>query len=113
LFSRAFMLKGLEFATSRMTPPGFSDLSDLPSRETVFGIHYNGVSKAYPESNLKGMSDFTDTYDFVEVVLNYDAQANYLLATDKGTNKKLIVEKHWWLGWKEFHPETIIWDKNN
>ncbi|MFW5761757.1 MAG: DUF3179 domain-containing (seleno)protein, partial [Cyclobacteriaceae bacterium] len=40
--SRKTMFKGLEIATTRITPPGFTDLKGLNKRETVFGISLNG-----------------------------------------------------------------------
>jgi len=108
--SRSFMLKGLEFATTRMTPPGFTNLKGLPNRETVFGIYHNGISKAYPENKLKEISNFIDYFDSIKVELNYDLKGNFLHAIEVNSKKELIVEKHWWLGWKEFHPDTEIWE---
>jgi hypothetical protein len=103
------MMKGLETTTTKITPPGFSDISELPPRETVFGIDYNGQSKAYPRTELKGKSVFRDVFGDRNVELFFDEEADYLTAKDADTNTKIIVEKHWWLGWKEFHPETQIW----
>ena len=107
--SREGMMKGLEFATTRMTPPGFTNLSGLPNRETVFGIHYNGISKAYPESELKEITAFVDDFGSIYIELNYDSVGNNLYALEPKSKEKIIVQKHWWLGWKEFHPETEIW----
>jgi hypothetical protein len=104
------MMKGLEKTTTRIIPPGFSDISELPSRETVFGINYNGLSKAYPRTELKGKTVILDSFGDKNVELHYDENADCLSAKDRNTNKKIIVEKHWWLGWKEFHPETMIWN---
>ena len=41
--------------------------------------------------------------------MQYNATAKYLTAKDDKTNTEIIVEKHWWIGWKEFHPDTEIW----
>jgi hypothetical protein len=111
--SRKTMLKGLESTTSRMTPPGFSDISGLPKRETVFGINFNGISKAYPKSDLNGVTTFSDKFGVKSLELSFDEIAGYLSAKEVETNKSVIVEKHWWLGWKEFHPQTEIWKKKS
>ena len=105
------MVKGLDFATAKITPPGFSSLVGLPERETVFGIHFNGISRAYPVSELKNVLAFTDYYGAVTVNITYYTKENHLTANDTRTGRPLIVEKHRWLGWKEFHPETQIWRK--
>lgn len=112
ILSRKIMLKALNFVTPKVTMPGFVELSGLPQRETVFGISFNGVSKAYPLSELNTVSQFTDNFNGKDVELFYDQQEKSLTANEKENNQTLIVEKHWWLGWKEFHPKTEIWRNN-
>ena len=106
------MIKGLNFITPKMTPPGFTDLKGLPTRETVFGITYNGISRAYPKSEIEKLTKFKDQYNEKKLNLNYDNSSEYLTAIDAETKEQIIVEKHWWLGWKEFHPTTEIWNKS-
>lgn len=113
LMSRQKMLAGLKFVTSRVILPGLTDLSGLPKRETVFGVVVNGQSKAYPESGLSDIQIFSDQVGGIEINLIYDAEAEHFLATRTDTGESIPVEKHWWLGWKEFHPETEIWQRNN
>jgi len=107
--TREEMIKGLNYITPKVTPPGFTDLQGLPTRETVFGIDYNGVSKAYALSEIKSMGTFVDFFNGKELKLEYNKRSEYLSAFTMETNRPVIVEKHWWLGWKEFHPETEIW----
>ena len=109
--SREKMNKLINKATYNIIVPGFTDLSDLPERETVFGIQYNGISRAYPKSLLKEMKNFEDNYAGKVLQLKYNQSADYLYAEEKDNSNKIIVEKHWWLGWKEFHPYTEIWKK--
>lgn len=111
-FSRESMLKMLNKVTPKVLMPGYSDLSELPARETVFGVNYNGISTAYPMLEVLGMNKFEDKYNGKLITLYYNSDANYLTAYETETLKELIVEKQWWLGWKEFHPETIIWKKS-
>jgi hypothetical protein len=107
--SRKTMRIGLNFITPKVTPPGFTNLAELPTRETVFGISYNGVSRAYVKSDIENMSSFHDYFNDKKIHLHYDASSEYLMASSTDTNEQIIVEKHWWLGWKEFHQETEIW----
>ena len=109
--SRQVMIKALNFITPKITPPGFTDLKALPTRETVFGISYNGISRAYPKSEIETLNVFIDQFNNKKLQLEYDASSEYLTAIDIETKEQLIVEKHWWLGWKEFHPNTEIWRK--
>ena len=110
--SRKGMTKGLNFITPKITPPGFTDLKGLPTRETVFGITYNGISRAYPMSEIENLTLFADQLNGKILNLKYDKSSEYLTAIDAETKEQIIVEKHWWLGWKEFHPNTEIWYKS-
>ena len=107
--SRERMNRLLNKATTNITVPGFTDLSGLPKRETVFGINYNGISKAYPKSYLQKKKNFEDHYSDKALQLEYLKAADFLYAKEKDTGNDIMVEKHWWLGWKEFHPNTQIW----
>lgn len=111
--SRKKMLRGLYFITPKITPPGFTDLIGLEKRETVFGITYNGISRAYPQSKIDNLIQFTDVFNERKLELTYDKSATYLSAIDSDSKESIIVEKHWWLGWKEFHPNTEIWNDKN
>lgn len=110
--SRQGMIKALNFITPKITPPGYTNLIGLPTRETVFGISFNGISRAYPLSEMTGLNAFTDYYNEKELSLFYNESSEYLTANDIETKAQVIVEKHWWLGWKEFHPKTEIWKKS-
>jgi hypothetical protein len=109
LLSRQHMFTALKAVTSRVSVPGMTDLSGLPKRETVFGLVVNGQSKAYPQTRLTPGETFTDHIGGEKIQLTYDQAADYLLAEYAGSSDLLSVEKHWWLGWKEFHPDTAIW----
>jgi len=109
--SRELMLKMINKVTPKILVPGFADLTGLAVRETVFGITFNGVSRAYPISEVENLNFFTDMFNDKKVSLKYNKLSKYLTAIDVETEKQIIIEKHWWLGWKEFHPETEIWKK--
>ena len=89
--------KGPAPATAKITLPGFCRRVGWPEGEPVFGIHFNGISRAYPVSELKNVLAFTDGYRAVTVNITYHAQENCLTAIDTRTGKPLAVEKHPWL----------------
>ncbi len=111
LSSREKMLAGLKMVTTKVMLPGFTNLDGLPKREIVFGVVVNGHAKAYPKSDLTDAVSFADRVGEVELTLVYDDQAEQLQAMRSETDESILVEKHWWLGWKEFHPNTEIWQK--
>ena len=53
---------------------------------------------------------FTDEFKGKELELNFNEKSESLTATAPDSSD-VLVEKHWWLGWKEFHPNTEIWKK--
>jgi hypothetical protein len=104
--ARGFAL--LKKATERVMTPGRTRLSGiLPPRETVFGVHVNGAAKAYPLSRLQAGS-FTDQVGGVPLTFTFDPVAGTLTARRSDGQPDPIVEKHWWLGWQEFNPETAV-----
>jgi len=101
------MLKITEHAMVR----GLSDIGDeLPLREKVFGVTLNGVSKAYPLSRLKHSPDTLDSVGDTPVRLSYEPETNYISGVNLEDDSPLILESHWWFGWKEFHPYTEVWN---
>ena len=107
--SRKMMLKGLDFATNRITPPGKTKLMGLPPREVVFGIDYNNIQRAYPLNVIVDKNEFEDDFGDKALILNFDRTGEFLYAEEPGSEVAVKVEKHWWLGWKEFHPNTEIY----
>jgi hypothetical protein len=106
---RGFAL--LEKATERVMAPGRTRLSTaLPRREPVFGIRIDGHAKAYPISRIRSLGAFYDRAGGVDLDLHVDEVTDTLSAHRRDGAADPIVEKHWWLGWNEFHPDTEIYD---
>lgn len=104
------MLKITEHAMAR----GLSDIGDeLPLREKVFGVTLNGVSKAYPLSRLKAYPDILDSVGDTPVRIVYETETNHINGVNLEDRSPLILESHWWFGWKEFHPYTEVWTGAN
>lgn len=108
IFSKERLMKMMKI-TEHLIAPGKTNLEGLPLRETVFGIELNGVSKAYPVSELKKKSNFADQLGNTEVIITYNPRNNFMIANVTETGKIIPVQSHWWFGWKEFHPDTEIW----
>jgi len=111
VFSSPKRLAWLEAVTDRVLVPGHTPLGDaLDRHETVFGIIINGSAKAYPLSRLQTLDVFPDLIGGVEIELSFDPENQVLLAKRMDRGPDPLVEKHGWLGWKEFHPDTQIYE---
>ncbi len=107
-FSTRLGLAALERATETVTAPGLAPVPPiLPPRATVFGVVVDGAARAYPESSLVGT--FTDTVGAVELELVYDPDASSLSARRTDRDEVIPVERSWWLGWAEFHPDGDVY----
>lgn len=108
IFSKERLMKMMK-VTETLVAPGKTSLDGLPLREPVFGIELNGYSKAYPISELKKKSEFTDKLGNTEISIKYDHQNNFIRIKETQSGKIIPAQSHWWFGWKEFHPKTEIW----
>jgi hypothetical protein len=100
----------LQKATNLVTVPGHTKLAGaLTKRATVFGVELNGQAKAYPLDECKANPTFTDTLGGVDLQFTFDTNSNTLTVTRSDEVVPPVIEQHWWLGWKEFHPETLVW----
>jgi hypothetical protein len=55
---------------------------------------------------------FEDEVAGVRLSLNYDPAPGLLTARRLDGGPDPIVERHWWLGWNEFHPETSVYQRD-
>jgi hypothetical protein len=109
LFSKKKLLKMLKI-TERKIMPGQTLLGDeLPPREKIFGLELQGVSRAYPISELKKKPNFTDLLAGSVIEINYNSKTNHIQGKNTTTGEDLLFQSHWWFGWKEFHPFTEIY----
>lgn len=106
---KKFLFQLLTSVTNQLLTPGFTPLDGLPLREKIWGIEFNGISKAYPYSELAKCKSFTDHFNGFDIKIEYHPQTNQISAINLDTQRPIVFQSHWWLGWKEFHPDTIIW----
>lgn len=104
------MLRKMLKITERAMARGFTEIGDeLPLREKVFGVTVNGVSKAYPLSRLRDSREFRDSVGETPVQIVYQPETNAISGVNLTDGSPLVLESHWWFGWKEFHPFTEVW----
>ena len=88
--------------------------SPMRMKSHVFGVTSpdgNGA-KAY-EANLlreNGTASFEDAIHGQKVLINFDADANVLSATDT-EQRPLLVEATIWMCWAGLHPDTEVWQE--
>ncbi len=112
IFSKDRLMKMMK-VTEHLVAPGKTGLEGLPLRETVFGVQVGDKAKAYPISELQRVQGgFKDFIGNTGVIVEYNPNSNYMSVKDARTGIPLVVQSHWWFGWKEFHPETEIWRAN-
>jgi hypothetical protein len=109
-FATTVGLRLLKTATDRIITPGRRRLSnELPPRETVFGIRIDGAARAYPRSDIESAGTFEDHLNGVPLQLEYNPDTDNLSVHRMDGRPDPVVERHWWLGWNEFHPDTTVY----
>ncbi|MFW9888043.1 MAG: DUF3179 domain-containing (seleno)protein [Candidatus Thorarchaeota archaeon] len=92
--------------------PGFVSLGDqVAPREFVYGIVLDGIAKAYRVSDLSVNNEIVDHIGSRELRIYYDpaSEAIQICEIIGEQRREIPVERHWWLGWKEFHPDTEVY----
>lgn len=97
--------------TEKFIAPGKTDLTGLPLREIIWGLELNDMSIAYPLSELKKITEVYDSLGGIDIHIEYNPDTNRIYGKNIVTNEILKFQQHAWFGWKEFHPETKIWQK--
>ena len=109
LFPKTRLMRMLE-VTKTLTAPGLTRLDGLAPRETVWGVTMGDASKAYPVSELRLLPHFRDCIGTSEVEIRYDPDTNRIEGWLLPSRTPIVLQSHWWMGWKEFHSNTEIWD---
>jgi hypothetical protein len=100
------------FDSDRFSPPGLTHLGEeVRPKETVYGIAINGLSKAYRVSDLTKSDEIADRLDDQELRIRYNAETEEIEAfrIQEGMRVQISIERHRWLAWKEFHPDTELY----
>lgn len=109
LFSKDYLTRMLK-VTEKMIAPGYTDLEGLDKRAYVWGTCIPQGAKAYPIIALQKTNGFSDFIAGVPVKIEYEPSSNSIRGWETFSGKPLKFQQHWWFGWKEFHPDTEIWE---
>lgn len=94
--------------------PVGSQNSQYHPKEQVLGIHFNGVTKAYPFVELakQGQSRFKDTIAGTEVIVEWlEKERTARVLTSISSQKQeeaLPAVIAYWFAWFAFYPETDV-----
>lgn len=100
--------------TNRLTLPGQYRSDDrVPPRVAVIGVEVDGAAYAFPLAELQSARRVTQRIGSREVELTAEPGTGFVHVRDVTSGETLPHEKHWWLGWREFHPFTNVWTPNH
>lgn len=79
-------------------------------KEWVIGITYNGMTKAYPFSELNKMasSPLVENFKDEKLLIHWDKKSQSAKVT-KETTEEVAVIQAFWFAWFAFNPETKIY----
>jgi len=101
----------LEKVTRAMVAPGLTKDDDrLPPFEMVVGISIGDLTRAYPLAQLQRLGTIEEKIADRLIRLSYKAGDNQVEAFINGVPQH--VQRTWWIGWYEFHPQTTIFKSN-
>jgi hypothetical protein len=79
----------------------------LSAHQIVIGVVVNGVPQAYPLETVRELGKISGTLGGEEVTIRYLPDGDAVDVKLEGAS--LPVERGWWQGWSEFHPETDVY----
>lgn len=96
-------------ASSAIIFPVSSQNQDFHPKEMVIGIKFNGISKAYPFSELEKADNnsIIDRLNGKMLEVRYDAESKSAEIFDAEGNAIPAIT-NFWFAWYAFHPETEI-----
>lgn len=83
----------------------------LKGTDEVIGVAIGEASKAYPLASLQSLlnSTLNDDIGGVPIKIIYDNSSGFVGIKRTDTGEVVVPKRIWWLGWKEFYPETEVY----
>ena len=107
LVSKERVTAVLEKVTSVATVPGRTRRDErLRAHEMVVGIVVDDEARAYPLIELGRLGRVEEVVNGRQLEIAYDETHDVVRAFVDGT--PVTVQRTWWSGWFEFHPQTKI-----
>ena len=95
-------------ATKTLALPGLRKPDPrLAPHDEVAGVKISETFKAYPLEAVRAAGEVRDRVGSAELVLTWDPKAETARATADGA--AVHVQRHWWLAWSEFYPQSELW----
>ena len=91
--------------------PGKTNLGkDLDLQAEIIGIKIDSLTKAYPIFILKEKNKLVDKIGTKTIEINFNPENQFVRVWSIDEKKELLLtERHSWLAWKEFHPNTSLY----
>jgi len=81
----------------------------LQIKTEVYGVEFDGKSKAYPASSFESQNVIEDRLGKVNIRLEED-DSGVVKAINVDTGKDLVVIRLFWFAWAAFHPDTELYE---
>lgn len=110
ILPRRLLNRLLTIIPERYYTPGLTTVrqADIKPHDTVAGIQIDAVSRAYPLARLRQQPTITEQISGQTITIQYDKAADAVTALIN--NAPVIVDRQWWFGWKEFHPDSTLYE---
>ena len=98
-------------STERTMFPVPRHRDDLKNKEWVIGVVLEGLAKAYPIAELEkiGSAPVADELGGVSLTISYDAEAQRVEVTERGTGEAVPSVRVYWFAWQAFYPQTELY----
>ena len=83
-----------------------SDL--LPTKEVVYGLNIEGVSKAYKEADITTLGTIEDRIGEVDILIERQKDGT-VKTIRKDTGENIDRTRGFWFAWYAFHPDTGLY----
>lgn len=83
----------------------------LGEKALIYGVAFDGQTKAYPDELIRSRGMVRDTFNGREIIAEYDAGANAvrLFTEQDGQRERLTPFVTYWFAWAAAHPETEVY----
>ncbi|MBI4023179.1 DUF3179 domain-containing protein [Candidatus Berkelbacteria bacterium] len=103
-----------DYATTTGTYFPLSNRDDrLGEKALVYGVEFDGQTKAYPDDLIRRVGTVHDTFNGREITAQYDAGADTvrLFVNTDGGRERLNPFVTYWFAWAAAHPETALYEE--
>lgn len=100
------------YVTSDIWFPTENKDTSISPKEVIYGIEIGDRHKAYLEEDILTQAPFEDEFAGVSLLVER-SDSGEITMTNLDANEEIIFERGFWFSWYAFHPETLVYGKNN